>query len=107
MRLAERIPNPSSDSEKNAKRIQDVWEASQLTCELCGGFGCNIRAKRGLKRFCEMRNDPPDLRFPRGEGTYGSYSEACAAGGSGAYLVNGGGTTGSPRRFAPRIPKSK
>lgn len=64
-------------------------------CSECGSFGCNVRAARGLKRFCEL--ETPKKVW---DGLYASYSEAVAASPVGrARWVKGGGTTGSPARF--------
>jgi hypothetical protein len=73
---------------------------SSTACGGCGGFGCDVRAARGLARFCEIdRTAPSKIALPK---TYPTHSAAVAASPTGRARWVGGGTgTGSPKRFAP------
>jgi hypothetical protein len=64
-------------------------------CSVCGGFGCEVRAARGLKRFCEMA-----APATKDDGLFSCYHLAVAASPVGkARWVSGGLYTGAPAKF--------
>jgi hypothetical protein len=68
---------------------------SETKCGECGGFGCEVRAARGFKRFCEMA-----APVTKDDGLFSCYAEAVKASPIGkARWVSGGLYTGGPAKF--------